>query len=225
MSAPRRPGIALASLALISLSCSLVHSGANAPAARFALCLERPSPTEAADQTVAAVEDFFAQPHTGLSRCEIAWVSRTVVVESRRAGFSPALVLAVIEVESGGGNSARSPAGALGLMQLRPATAEAVAARIGMRWRGPATLSDPVANVRLGVRYLEEMVGRFGNLSTALAAYNWGPTRIRERQRNGELIPAVYAQRVMGAYRETLSATGEPSRPSIQPGGDSGGQC
>lgn len=225
MSVPRRPGIALAALALISLSCSLLHPGAKAPVARVSLCLKTPPPAESFDETVAAVEDFFSQLHTGLSRCEIAWVSRTVVAESRRAGFSPALVLAVIEVESRGGRSASSPAGALGLMQLRPATAKAVAARIGMRWRGAATLFDPVANVRLGVRYLEEMVGRFGNLSTALAAYNWGPTRIRERQRNGEIIPAHYAQRVMGAYREALSEAGGPSRPSTRPGGDSGGRC
>ena len=84
---------------------------------------------------------------------EITRVARVIVVESRRAGLSPALVLAVIHIESRGYNFAASRVGALGLMQLRPVTAEA--RRIGVRWRGHATLFDPVANVRLGVSYLE----------------------------------------------------------------------
>ena len=149
--------------------------------------------------------NFFAHRHTGLLPSEIAQLARAVVVESRRAGFSPALVMAVIEVESSGYNFAVSSVGALGLMQLRPATAEAIAARVGVRWLGPGTLFDPVANVRLGVSYLQELVRRFGSVSTALAAYNWGPTRIAERLRRGESIPVVYPQRVMVAYRRPFS--------------------
>ena len=61
-------------------------------------------------------------------------------------------------IESRGYNFAASRVGALGLMQLRPATAEA--RRTGGRWRGHATLFDPVANVRLGVSYLERLVQR-----------------------------------------------------------------
>ena len=82
-------------------------------------------------------------------------------------------------------------------MQLRPATAEAVAARAGVPWHGRRTLFDPVANVRLGVTYLEELVRRFGSVSTALAAYNWGPTRISKRLRHGQSVPVAYAQRVL----------------------------
>lgn len=197
MRALRLPTIAIASLALCSLSCNLVSAPVRAPLAKGASLGEE----------ILRVESFFRERRSGLLPSEIEQVADAVVVTSRRAGFSPALVLAVIEVESGGQNSATSAAGALGLMQLRPATAEAVAASIGVRWNGPATLFDPVANVRLGVAYLEELVLRFGSLPTALAAYNWGPTRIGKRLRHGEPIPVVYAQRVMTGYQITFSET------------------
>jgi soluble lytic murein transglycosylase len=197
MRAFRLHTIAVACLALCSLSCNLLRAPVSVPLAK------EPSLGE----EILRVESFFSERHSGLRHCEIDRVAEAIVIASRRAGFSPALVLAVIEVESSGRNSAVSEAGALGLMQLRPATAKAVASRIGERWNGPATLFDPVANVRLGVGYLEEMVQRFGSLQTALAAYNWGPTRISERLRRGEPIPAVYAHRVITGYRESYART------------------
>ena len=198
MHAPRWPTIALAALGLSSVSCNPGPAGVNAPPAPVSLAAEAASPAEPIDEEFAAVEDFLAHRHTGLLASELPPLAQAVVVESRRAGLSPALVLAVIQVESAGNNFAVSPVGALGLMQLRPATAEAVAARAGLPWRGWRTLFDPVANVRLGVRYLEELVCRFGSVSTALAAYNWGPTRISQRLRRGESMPVVYVQRVLG---------------------------
>jgi len=94
--------------------------------------------------------------------------------------------------------------GAMGLMQLMPATAEDVAGRIGLRWAGPETLFDPVTNVRLGVVYLRELLDRYKNVAVALAAYNWGPTRIAERLRQGEPVPALYARRVLSVYEEAM---------------------
>ena len=117
------------------------------------------------------------------------------------------LVLAVIQVESSGYNFAVSPVGAMGLMQLMPATAEGVARRIGLRRGGPPTLFDPVSNVQLGVLYLRELVDRYGSVTTALAAYNWGPTRIAERLRQGEPVPALYAQRVLSVYKKAKHPT------------------
>jgi soluble lytic murein transglycosylase-like protein len=67
---------------------------------------------------------------------------------------------------------------------------------------GPATLFDPVLNVQLGVLYLRELIDRYGSVRIALAAYNWGPTRIGERLRRGEPVPALYAQRVLSVYEE-----------------------
>ena len=81
----------------------------------------------------------------------------------------------MIRVESGGDPCAISPKGALGLMQLLPTTGRAVAAELGLRWDGPETLFDPVANVRLGVAYLERLRARYGNLSIALDRLQLGP--------------------------------------------------
>ena len=96
-------------------------------------------------------------------------------------------------------------------MQLRPRTAEAVARGIGVRWNGRVTLFDPVTNVRLGVAYLERLRVRYGNLSIALAAYNWGPARISEMLRRSEPIPAGYSRRVLEACRGPAVVVGRPA--------------
>ena len=87
-----------------------------------------------------------------------------------------ALALAVIAQESQFRPSVRSPAGAVGLMQLLPSTAEQTAAELGLAW-SPALLTTPEDNVKLGSAYLTKMLDRYeGALLPALAAYNAGPS-------------------------------------------------
>ena len=74
--------------------------------------------------------------HTGLLPTELSRVSVAIAAESSRAELPIELVLALIQVESSGYNFAVSAVGAMGLMQLMPATAEGVARRIGLRWVG-----------------------------------------------------------------------------------------
>ena len=76
---------------------------------------------------------------------------------------------------------------------------------LGIRWTGAATLFEPVTNVRLGVEYLRQLIERYDSVSTALAAYNWGPRRIGGKLRRGEAIPAGYANKVMAKYQRPLS--------------------
>jgi soluble lytic murein transglycosylase-like protein len=79
----------------------------------------------------------------------------------------PKLIYAVIAAESGGDPAAISRAGAMGLMQLMPATSSQY---------GVANPFDPQANVVGGVHYLRDLLHRYhGNVSYALAAYNAGP--------------------------------------------------
>jgi soluble lytic murein transglycosylase len=73
----------------------------------------------------------------------------------------------------------RSSAGAIGLMQLMPATGKAVAATINLPYSGIDTLTNPQSNIRLGTIYLGQMAERYGgNRVLATAAYNAGPQRV-----------------------------------------------
>lgn len=203
MTAPRRLTAAFIALAIVSLSCSatpLHGDRAAAPDPFDYAAFESSEAAHRAEEALGALE-------TGLLPREISQVSVAIAAECSRADLPIELVLAVIQVESSGQNFAVSAAGAMGLMQLLPSTAEDVAGRIGKRWEGPLTLFDPVSNVQLGVRYLRELIDRYDSVPTALAAYNWGPTRIAETLRRGEPVPVVYARRVLAVYAKARHAT------------------
>ena len=91
---------------------------------------------------------------------------------SVRHGVPPALVYALIEVESAYRPRARSSKGAMGLMQLMPATARQYAV---------ADPFDPMANVEAGTRHLRSLLDRYeNNIDSALAAYNAGEGTVRK---------------------------------------------
>jgi len=184
----------LLSLVLVTVSCSIEPSASIEQGSSAATGSDA-TPTETA-RIVRTLRGW----DTGLRPAEIEHLAGVITIEAQRAKLPPTLVLAVIEVESGGRNFAVSHVGARGLMQLLPTTGAFVAAAADLPWPGPETLFDPVANVRLGVRYLERLVERYPDLRTALTAYNWGPNRISRRLRQGEALPRQYADRVLSAW-------------------------
>jgi soluble lytic murein transglycosylase len=131
----------------------------------------------------------------------------TILEEARAQNLDPNLVVAVIEVESAGYHLAISHVGAMGLMQLLPSTGKELAEKMGIEWKGPDTLFDPTINVKLGTAYLRQLADRFGSVSTALAAYNWGPGRINRRLRRGADVPSLYIEQVMRAVDRNAMAT------------------
>jgi hypothetical protein len=96
------------------------------------------------------------------------------LVDELRAGFDPFLIISLIRQESAFDTTARSSAGARGLMQLQPATAHHIE-RIATQ-----QLYNPRINIRLGVKYLNNLVHQFSEeKDLSLAAYNAGPTKIK----------------------------------------------
>jgi len=91
----------------------------------------------------------------------------------RDESVQPALLKAVIAAESNFDPDAISSSGARGLMQLMPRTAEAL---------GVEDAFEPEQNIRAGARYLAKQIERFGDLRSALAAYNAGPAVVRRHQ-------------------------------------------
>jgi soluble lytic murein transglycosylase len=147
------------------------------------------------------------------------------------AGETPekALILAVIRQESAFQEDAKSSAGALGLMQLMPGTAKAVAKKTGQPYAKGRLTSDPSYNIALGRAYLDELLGKFGgSYVLAIASYNAGPGRAVEwlgkngdpRRKNVDTIDWIesipfsetrnYVQRVIEnvqVYRHRLGGT------------------
>ena len=144
---------------------------------------------------------YLEERRSGLSEPEIAEVATAIVREAEAHGIDPNLVLAVIHIESRGNSFALSPVGAMGMMQIMPPTGEELAAQLDIPWRGAQTLFDPLANIRMGVAYLKQLESRYGNMKTALAAYNWGPGRIDSKIRRGVAVPASYSGSVLATYR------------------------
>jgi soluble lytic murein transglycosylase-like protein len=199
---PRFRTIALACVTISGLSCA-VPSPRPLPAVSAAPPVKALDPVQHESDAAlvsAILEHMEARPRTGMTRSEIRELAHTIVAESRRHDVDPALVLAVIHVESRYNAFAVSPVGALGLMQILPATGEELAEKLGVTWLGPQTLFDPFVNVRLGVAYLKELTERYGNTTSALAAYNWGPGHIDRRIRRGTPLPKAYPALVLEAY-------------------------
>jgi soluble lytic murein transglycosylase-like protein len=194
-------------LTMSSLSCGIfstlpasrAHQALPAVSAPSPLAQQMPVPAAEVDELVAAIRAYLATRRTGLTAAEIGELAYVIVEESRRHEIDPALVMAVMHVESRFNAFAVSPVGARGLMQIMPFTGEELALRLDIPWHGPRVLFDPVTNVRLGVAYLRELSDRFGSVPIALAAYNWGPGRIGRRIRRGSALPQEYPRLVLDA--------------------------
>jgi soluble lytic murein transglycosylase-like protein len=118
---------------------------------------------------------------------------------ARAEGIQAELLHAVIAAESAYDPRARSPKGALGLMQLMPGTA----AQYGI-----TNPRDPAQNLAAGARHLRYLLGEFDNdMKLALAAYNAGEQAVRKYSNRIPPYPETqaYVQRVLAYYHQHLS--------------------
>ena len=114
--------------------------------------------------------------------------SEYVRVHARENGLDPALLAAVIYQESKFDASAQSASGAIGLMQLTPATAHGIAIRTGGSRFHTSDLLDPDINIRYGAWYLADLFHKYGNERLVLAAYNAGQGNVDRWRAQGEPI-------------------------------------
>jgi len=133
--------------------------------------------------------------------------------QSTRHALDPYLVVALIREESSFGERAVSRAGAVGLMQLLPKTADQIVNASGATGES-VNLESPAANIKLGTRYLAKMLEEFrGNWILSLASYNAGPHHVRRwvetrgHRSDDEFIEEIpfsetqqYVKRVLGSY-------------------------
>ena len=150
----------------------------------------------------------FMKDGTALWGDERRRVMAAIVREARRNGLDPALVAAVIQVESHFDPFAVSSVGACGLMQLMPPTARWLLEKSSEpKQIRPAHLFNPVFNIELGAGYLAHLMSRFdGDLTRALIAYNAGPRIARSLQRGSSSWRRLHAypRNVLAAYKSFL---------------------
>lgn len=110
-----------------------------------------------------------------LRALRLEYISAYVEEAAAKERLEPALLRAVIKVESNFNHKAASPVGAKGLMQMMPATAREVASVKAL------DSTNPRANVLAGARYLRSLINQFnGDVRLALAAYNAGPGAVEK---------------------------------------------
>jgi soluble lytic murein transglycosylase len=158
-----------------------------------------------------------------LQRAEPPWYARlwyplryTAIVRghAEQENLDPALLAAVIEQESKFDPTARSSAGAVGLMQLTPQTAKGIAEYTGGSKFVLSDLTNPEINVRYGAWYLRHLLDRYhGDERTALAAYNAGEENVDRWQAQHQGIQfaetRAYVDRVerlKGIYRRAYGS-------------------
>lgn len=141
------------------------------------------------------------------SRIDTKELERLIAWYSKRHRLDPALLRAVIRAESNFDPRAVSRAGAMGLMQLMPGTAEAL---------DVYDPYNPMENISGGARYLRYLLDRFeGNLRLALAAYNAGESLVRRHRQ----VPPIdetrrYVSKVLRFYKTYQSRPVSSTRPN-----------
>ncbi len=121
------------------------------------------------------------------------------IINKHNNGLDPLLILSLIRQESAFNQSIRSHANAMGLMQLLPQTARTMG-----KLRHNSDLYKPNINIKYGIKYLKKLIKKFdNNLIFALGAYNAGPSKIKQWQKNtfSQVDPIKLIEEI--PYKET----------------------
>ena len=148
-------------------------------------------------QIFKAIDDF----QIGFNQEEATRLGDVIFSESKKYGYDPMFIMAIIKTESSFRKGQVSPSGAVGLMQVIPYVGADVAPRAGVDWSGSSTLVEPESNIKLGARLLFEQILKFGDVKKALVSYNMGETALRDLMRQNKPLPKRYLKAVEENYR------------------------
>ncbi|HWO11894.1 MAG TPA: transglycosylase SLT domain-containing protein [Polyangiaceae bacterium] len=210
--APGRRGLpgALAAAGVLGIALTLTSIGAWSCAGSDAGSVGgAPAVTSRADESPLSAEGALA----------ISWLppamdrwKPALAEAARQHGVSPELLAIVMLIESRGNPAAHSPGGAVGLMQIMPATAAEIAAERHLEDYSEARLWEPAYNLDFGAWYLAEQLDAFGavgdrSVALAAVAYNGGPMRARaylETENDAALYEEIrrYRDLVVGMWQE-----------------------
>ena len=133
-------------------------------------------------------------------------LTNAILMESRKYGFDPLFLLAVMQTESGFEPHIVGSFGEIGLMQVKPDTAEWIAKKSHIRWKGAESLKDVATNVKIGSAYFAFLRDRFSKESRHyITAYNMGPGNMNKAMRQNR-TPVEYLTRIMGNYNKLVAA-------------------
>lgn len=161
------------------------------------------------DTEKTAIFNIINSYNSGLTKKTDIKLSNLIFNISKKYKMNPALILAVIRVESSFYNNSFSNMGAVGLMQVTPVTALYFIKKYSIKTKiagdlyylsyiSASNLLNPMLNVKLGSLYLLSLIYRFGSLRLALLAYNAGPTFVANSIKNNDI-------KYNGAKLETVS--------------------
>jgi soluble lytic murein transglycosylase-like protein len=143
------------------------------------------------------IEEF----QVGFKEDEVMTLTQVIYDESKKYGYDPLLLLALILTESSLRKGQVSEMGAMGLMQVKPSVGQALTQRRGLDWKGELSLFEPAYNVQLGALYLFELILKFKDVKKAIIAYNFGENALKLRLRQGQKPPTYFLRRVLRNYQ------------------------
>jgi soluble lytic murein transglycosylase-like protein len=171
----------------------------NSPAGKLLLCawleaqgLERPAQIRWRKHAANLPAQKLAKASRGLLQriYPMPWKSEATKACAGSALIDPAFVHAVMRQESGFDPAIRSPAGAVGLLQLMPSTGREMARRQGIPDFETSQLTDPLLNLRLGVAYMRDITRAWGGRpALVLANYNAGPLPCQDWKKAFDRLP------------------------------------
>lgn len=148
-------------------------------------------------QIFQVIDDF----QSGFNQKEKGELTSVIYDESKKYGFDPFLILALILSESSFKKYQESEMGAQGLLQIKPSLANDLAQRMDWERKGGFSLFDPAFNIKLGALHLFKLFLKYKDLKKALIAYNMGENALQLRLESGEPLPTYFVKKVLKNYQ------------------------